>query len=271
MSPKDVRQAKLLAAILVVMAVAIAGWYYWDVLLPEPEQPLVTPPEPAIFKEHVEDDPEHPISPPEAAQPAPEAPIPLPPLDESDSYFLLALIEVFGTDIEALLVENGLIDKFVTTVDNLPRDHIAEKVRPLRRLSETFRVDAAENDESFYVSLENYQRYDLLIITIAAADINTVADTYRRYYPLFQQSYERLGYPDGYFNDRVVEVIDHLLATPQFDEPIRLIRPHVLYEYADPSLESLSSGQKLLLRMGRDHAATVKRVLRELRGEIARQ
>ena len=91
---------------------------------------------------------------------------------------------------------------------------------------------------------------------------------YRRFYPLFQKSYERLGYPNAYFNDRVVEIIDHLLETPEAETPTRLVRPHVLYEFEDSDLESLSSGQKLLIRMGSEHAAYIKRALRGLRSRI---
>ncbi|MCH8059896.1 MAG: DUF3014 domain-containing protein, partial [Proteobacteria bacterium] len=53
------------------------------------------------------------------------------------------------------------------------------------------------------------------------------------------------------------------------EAPIRLVRPHVLYEFSDPELEALSSGQKLLLRMGRDHAAQVQQTLRQIRARIA--
>ena len=105
----------------------------------------------------------------------------------------------------------------------------------------------------------------------AAADVSAVVDTYRRFYPLFQESYERLGYPNKYFNDRVIEVIDHLLETPLPEEQIRLVRPHVLYEFSDPELQSLSSGQKLILRMGSEHAVIVKKVMREVRRELAQQ
>jgi hypothetical protein len=94
---------------------------------------------------------------------------------------------------------------------------------------------------------------------------------YRHYYPLFQQAYTDLGYPDGYFNNRLVEVIDHLLATPDVTGPIRLSQPGVLYEFADPSLEQLSAGQKLFLRMGSENAAALKLKLRELRREVAKQ
>ena len=88
---------------------------------------------------------------------------------------------------------------------------------------------------------------------------------YTRFYPLFQEQYENLGYPDKYFNDRVVEVVDHLLATPEVQEPVRLVQPGVLYQFADPKLENLSAGQKIFLRMGQANAAKLKSKLREIR------
>ena len=118
------------------------------------------------------------------------------------------------------------------------------------------------------IDATNYERYRPLIDMFTLADPDTVSDLYRRYYPLLQKSYEALGYPNAYFNDRVVEVIDHLLATPEPDEPPRVVRPHVLYEFADPEYEALSSGQKLLLRMGPENAGRVKRALQELRDRI---
>jgi hypothetical protein len=39
--------------------------------------------------------------------------------------------------------------------------------------------------------------------------------------------------------------------------------------YADPELESLPSGQKILLRMGRENARRVKNVLQRLRDQLA--
>jgi hypothetical protein len=100
-------------------------------------------------------------------------------------------------------------------------------------------------------------------------DAKSLADTYRRFYPLLQQAYQDLGYPDRYFNDRVVEAIDDMLHAPEPDGPVILVQPKVLYQYEDAALERLSSGQKLLLRMGTAHARTVKAKLRELRTLIA--
>ena len=79
----------------------------------------------------------------------------------------------------------------------------------------------------------------------------------------------KLGYPSGYFNDRVVEVIDHLLAAPSPDEPVELTRPHVLYELSNAELEALSSGQKFMLRMGNENAERLQQTLRDRRSRIA--
>ena len=260
--------ARLLLVISLLVGLAFAGWYFRDHLLPQPPEPEQAQPVPAATIEApVGASPEHPIVP----LPAPEqgALVPLPPLDDSDGYFLLTLNAVLGADVGDLLVKEALIDKFVATVDNLPRGHVAEKIRPVGRLGEAFRADPGASNGIWYLSADNYARYDPLVRQLASADIEALVDTYRRFYPLFQESYERLGYPDAYFNDRVVEVIDHLLATPATEQAVRLVRPHVLYEYADPDLEDLSSGQKLLLRMGSEHAQTVKDSLREIRNRIA--
>jgi hypothetical protein len=42
----------------------------------------------------------------------------------------------------------------------------------------------------------------------------------------------------------------------------------VLYTYADPKLEALPAGEKLLLRMGPDNTAVIKAKLKELRAII---
>ena len=86
-----------------------------------------------------------------------------------------------------------------------------------------------------------------------------------RFYPLFQQAYEELGYPDRYFNDRLIEIIDHLLSTPIIKEDIKLVRPKVYYQFTDTKLEELSAGQKILIRIGSKNALQVRERLNSLR------
>jgi len=259
---------KLLILVILGAGLAAALWYFWDDIRPPPDEPVLMQTAPVDADARVPGEPIHPIAPLGASGSTNVDLVPLPPLDESDSYFLLALTDIFGTDIGRLLVREALIDKFVATVDNLTRGGVSEKIRPVGRLQGTFGVDATDTNGPFYLSSNNYTRYDTLVNLVTKADLEVTAAMYRRFYPLFQESYVRIGYPNGYFNDRVVEVIDHLLETPEPAEPIQLVRPHVLYEFADPDLETLSSGQKLLLRMGGKHAARIKRVLRELRALV---
>jgi len=259
----------ILIAVVAIGALALAGWLYRDQLFPQPEEAAVTAPAPEVPQPAGDKGPEYPVPELENTDPVTGKLVPLPPLDDSDAYFLLEIGNVFGSDFESLLVRDALIDKFVATIDNLAREHVSEKIRPVGRLSQPFRAEV-DDDDVIYLDPENFIRYDLLVAKIAAADIDDITDTYRRFYPLFQQSYERLGYPDAYFNDRVIEIIDHLLATPTPEGPIALIRPNVLYQFADPDLEALSAGQKLLLRMGKDHTETVKHVLTELRARLAK-
>jgi hypothetical protein len=211
--------------------------------------------------------PLHPL--PELSESADDAELrPLPPLDASDEYFKLELTQLYGEALGRLLVESGLIEKIVATVDNLPRAHVSEKIRPLGKLEGIFAVDGQDGSGEYTLNPDNFARFDALVTIVTSADLGRTVDMYRRFYPLFQSAYVNLGYPDGYFNDRLIEVIDHLLEAPEVEGPIELLRPNVLYQFADPELESRSSGQKLLIRMGAGNAARTKQTLRELRAAI---
>ena len=112
---------------------------------------------------------------------------------------------------------------------------------------------------------QNFERYKPLVAVISQLDMHQVGAVYVHFYPLFQQAYQNLGYPNGYFNDRLVQVIDLLLATPIQTGPVDLVRPNVMYLFADPALEARPAGQKLLIRMGPENAAAIEAKLKELR------
>lgn len=254
----------LIPALLAIGAAAalMVYWVQANKLTPAPVEPAeVVEPEP-----EQQIGPLHPLPEYETTDERPEL-RPLPPLDQSDEYLKLELTDLFGDTLADMLVQTGIIERIVATVDNLPRSHVAERIRPVGRMSGQFLADEIEEGE-FRLNPDNHRRYDYLVAMLAGADADGLADTYRRYYPLLQKAYVDLGYPDGYFNDRLVEVIDHLLETPAVPANTRLVRPHVLYEYADPALEGRSSGQKLLMRMGDENAVQIKEVLRDFRNRI---
>lgn len=254
-----------LIPILLAIGAAGALWYYWVSVESPVSAPVVEAPVPVPVEQQTMPEPLHPLPEPDLSTSGRPELVPLPALDESDEYLKLALTDLFGESLEEMLVSSGIIERIVATVDNLPRAHVAERIRPLGRLDGQFTVDGQDDSGEFMISDTNYDRYDVLVGFLSGADLQQVADLYRRFYPLFQGAYVDLGYPNGYFNDRLVEVIDNLLATPDIDEPVSLVRPNVLYEFSDPDLESLSSGQKMLLRMGSEHRSVVKQKLREFR------
>ena len=132
----------------------------------------------------------------------------------------------------------------------------------------TFRVGGPEG--SVAIGADNAARYAPYVLAMEAVDSAKLVALYVRLYPLFQEAYAELGYPSRYFNDRLFEVIDHLLATPDVQGSVALVQPKVLYEYADPALQDLSAGQKILVRMGGENEAKVKAKLRELKRALTR-
>jgi hypothetical protein len=245
------------SAIAAVVVVGGGAFYYFKVMkrpaeVKAPVAQAPAKPEPAAEPEH------HPIP------AAPADSTPLPALNDSDASIESALAGVFGKKpVESMLVPEQVIRHIVVTVDNLPRTKVAVEQRPVKATGgQTVTV---ANGDTITLSADNYARYAPIIKIVQNTSTQELGALYLRYYPLFQQAYEDLGYPGQYFNDRLVQVIDHLLQTPDLRGPIELKQGKVFYEYADPSLESRSAGQKLLLRMGPDNAAALKKKLRELK------
>jgi Protein of unknown function (DUF3014) len=250
----------LLVATLIAAGVAV--YYFWP-LREEPPAPTVQGPQPQAAAPASEQPPvEHPI------QAAPAA-APLPVLAESDSSVRESLSGLFGSSsFNQLFQPQDVIRRLVATIDNLPRKSVSQRLSPLKPVPGPFRVASSEG--SIVIAPDNAARYAPYVRALEALDLAKLVAIYVHFYPLFQQAYAELGYPTRYFNDRVFELIDQLLATPDVNGPLELKQPKVLYEFADPALEDLSAGQKMLLRMGPENEAKVKAKLRELKRALTR-
>jgi hypothetical protein len=248
-----------------VVILAVAAALYITQRKPGPDKPPPVATAPAPTAKPAPEEPA--IKYPVAAAPAPE---PLPTLDQSDGPLLGALSTLAGeAPVDRLVVPEGLVRKVVVTIDNLPNTEVAERLRPLRPAPGKFAVTGTEDAPT--LDPANYNRYKPVVDVIRSLDDEQLVALYVRYYPLFQEAYENLGHPPEYFNDRLIEVIDHLLATPEVRDPIALTQPNVLYEFADPKLEALSAGQKVLIRMGPTNATVVREKLRVLRAKLVEQ
>lgn len=238
---------------LAVLIVAIGGgWYLWQQRTPP------APPAPIERGPHID----NPLGPGPAAK--------LPALADSDEAFGNDVAGLFhAPQLPELFYPTRIARRFVATVDNLTREQVAATVRLLRPPEDPLKVKGEE--PSLSLAPDNSARYAKYLELLAAADPHEAVALYKKFYPLLQEAYDELGYPGHYFNDRVVEVIDHLLATPEVADPVPLIHPSVMYKFADPRIESRSAGQKAMIRIGRDNAAAVKAKLREIRALIATQ
>lgn len=274
---------KFLSTLITVLIIAIAaagGLYWWQLRKLGPSGksvavPVATAPAPSASA----------AAPP--AEPAIQFPIDtagaekaaLPPLADSDKYLageIGALL--LRNDVLKFLQLDGFARRVVATVDNLARPHAAPALWPVNPTPGRFTTTQA-GAASSTISATNSQRYTPLVRFFESVNSTKAVALYVSAYPLFQQAYEELGYPRGYFNDRLVAVIDHLLATPTASDgmgvkltevkgPIAPARPWVRYEFSDATLESLSSGQKMMLRAGPDNQTRLKVKLREIRGQI---
>jgi hypothetical protein len=192
---------------------------------------------------------------------------PLPALNDSDQVVHDSLVGVLGKDpVEQFLVPQNVVRHVVATIDNLPHDKVAIDLRPLKPTAGQTIVSSS--GDSMTIGERNFARYAPLTKVVQATDVKAIVVVYKHLYPLFQQAYEDLGYPGKYFNDRLVQTIDNLLLAPEVAGPIPVVQPKVMYQYADPDLESRSAGQKLLIRMGPANARIIKDKLRAFRAEI---
>jgi hypothetical protein len=246
--------------------------------------------------------PAAPPPPPAAVAPAPPAPAALPPPDagpsvkhpieaaaddrdprittaeEADAYLERFFTDLLGRkSVRSFLNVDGVVRRFVVTVDNLASPVATAELWPVKPTPGRFVVETQAG--ASVIAAGNDERYAPVVRLLTGIDTQRAARVYTRLYPLFQQAYEELGYPGRYFNDRLIEVIDHLLAapTPEGPVPVRQLSTDrrqgassvVVFE--DAALERATAGHKILVRMGAGNAARVKAKLGELRGQLARR
>ena len=280
--PQESSRWGLVVLVLVVLAGAGGAWWWQQAQAPvvtPAAPPAVTsaPPvaaaPPALPASEPASGPQNPVealAPPDAA---------LPTLAGSDDPIARALGDLLGaSDIAAFLQMDGLLRRVVATVDNLGREHTPARLWPVNPTPERFAVAGSGPVQT--IGLDNAARYGALVRWIESVDMERAVALYARLYPLFQQAYEELGYPGRYFNDRLVAVIDHLLQAPEPASPVAVkltevkgdvpsTRPWVRYEFADPQLQSLSSGQKIMVRVGLENERRLKVRLKALRALVA--
>jgi hypothetical protein len=177
------------------------------------------------------------------------------------------------------LVNDNVISRMVATVVTMGGRQIPGVVQVVQGPESDF--EATVNDQAepirnqegdeipqFVVDPANYRRYTPYVELLEAVDSAMLVEDFHRHYSLFQQAYRQMGYADGEFSDRLLAVIDEMLATPEVTEPVNLVKPEAYFLYTDPDLESRTAAQKILLRMGPENSSRVKSKLTEIRNAL---
>jgi hypothetical protein len=262
---------QVLVGVLVAAAMGVVLWRIGSPPAPAPTSGASAPSPPAPVV----------TAPAATAEPAIKFPLEEPaagaPL--SADKVMAALVDLLGRKsvLSSLQVED-FPRRVVATVDNLARSHAPPVLWPVNPAPGRFTVE--ERDGGAIIAADNDRRYTPFVLVVESVDVPRAVDLYGRMYPLLQRAYEELGYPKSYFNDRLMAAIDLLLATPQVDYPVKLqltevkgpiasARPWVRYQFADPELESLAAGQKILMRVGSVNERRLKTKLAEFRSELA--
>lgn len=265
----------LLVATIVLALAAGLGWWLARFATPAAPPAAVPPPQAEASA------PTRVAAASEPAPPQPPAPAEdagaLPALDESDLVFARWLEDVLGREGMAQLRINDFARNLVATVDNLGREHAPSRLWPVNPAAGRFETDS--RDGRTVIGADNALRYTPFVILVESAEPARLAAVYRQAYPLLQQAYESLGYPGRTFHARLLAVIDQLLAAPEPEGEIELLpvevrgprpltQPWRYLAFADPALEQLPAGQKLMVRMGPVNERRLKQVLSRLRAAL---
>ena len=233
---------------LVLVGALLAGWYYWrSDRNPEKADRVAV---------------KHDVIP---AEPTPA--VDVPPLDQSDA-FVRDLVRALSSHpvIASWLTTDQLIRNFAVSVRN-----VAEGDTPARHLKtiapgRPFQVRRERG--AIYIDEASYARFDGHAAAVSGLDPKRMAELYRLLKPRIEEAYREVAGPGADFEHDLRVALRSVIETPVVDRPIELRTRVGGYDYADPSLQSLSPSQQQLLRMGPDNARRIQQSLRAIASEM---
>ena len=199
---------------------------------------------------------------------------PLPALNNSHESLLDSLKSLGSDSLFSLLVTEELLRKFVLAVNGIQEGKVVYEYRPVLSpqppfVVESFNVIVDGNEVTQErVDNKNFARYEPYVHALALLDTDAAINLYKRYYPLLEEAFRELGLKKKNFHSVMIGAIDNLLAAPDVQGDLLLLRPKVFYQYADPALEKLPQTHKLMIRMGPENSRSVKASLRQLRAKL---
>jgi hypothetical protein len=191
------------------------------------------------------------------------ATIQLPALNASDAFVFNELSGIpNGTAVISLLAQDQIVRKFVVFVENVSRGEYPQTGVPYKPLGVEMPVRNID-DNLFVMEASAHERFNEIVDTFTSLDTDAAFALYRLLSPLFQQAYAEIGFRDQSFDDTLRSAISNVLRAEEVEGPFQLVKPSVMYLYADASIENLQEVHKLLIRMGPDNTAKIKARLQD--------
>lgn len=193
----------------------------------------------------------------------------LPVLDESDQVVRESLSKLSDTSIwRSWLGTAQPVRKFVQFIENLSRGKVPHKYFRFMAPSGQFKVNDGSNDQ-YVLNAEGYRRYDRIAKCIDSLDAGSVVSVYATLEPLIQAAWgemkpDQTGDSKHSFDEILLSAIKKVQTAPTIHNEIRLIRPSVMYKFADPKLERLNAVSKQMIRMGPRNTRIIQKKLDEI-------
>jgi len=193
----------------------------------------------------------------------PTALVELPSLNDSDDFVLEGLRALQnGAALIRVLADEQLIRSIVVFVDNISRGEFPQTSLPYKRIEQEMSV--RNIDENLFVMEANaHERFNQLIDTFVAVDTDQAMILYRTLQPLFQQAYAEIGSRNVNFDDTLRSAINAVLRSSNVEGPYQLVKPSVMFLYADANIENMEEMQKQLIRIGPENTEKLKAKLRQ--------
>ena len=192
----------------------------------------------------------------------------LPDLLSSDNFVRQALLNI-SPGLDQWLKADQLIRKYVVIANDFAQGSRIGNHMSFLRLEESFAVEQGENGLTF--APKSFHRYNNIAQTIQAIDAKAAAALYQKLRPLLLQVFAEFSYPQDITLESVIKkAAGEILATPAIEGQAALVRPSVLYKFADAKLEALSPVQKQMIRMGPANTRVFQAKCREFLVELAK-
>ena len=159
--------------------------------------------------------------------------IELPTLTDSDP-FVFEILQTLqnGMALVNALAEDQIVRKFVVFVENISRGEFPQTGLPYKGLGQEMPVSEID-DNLFVMDQVAHSRFDQVVSTFVETDTDSAVIIYQMLSPLFQQAYAEIGFRNVSFDETLRAAINNVLRTTNMEGPYQLVKPSVMYLYAD--------------------------------------